>query len=123
MKQSKFSINKRLQSFKYAFNGIKILLKEEHNSRIHLIAAIIVIIAGFVFNINPYEWIVLVIVMGLVISMEIINSAIENICDFISPEKHHLIKKIKDLSAAAVMVCSITAFIVGLIVFIPKFFE
>ena len=58
--------------------------------------------------------------IGLVITSEIINSAIENISDFISPEKHDLIKKIKDLSAAGVLISAITAFVIGLIIFIPK---
>jgi len=88
MSKEKFSISKRLQSFKYAFNGLKILVSEEHNSRVHIIAAIVVIILGFILSISPYEWIALVFAIGFVITMEIVNSAIENICDFISPEKH-----------------------------------
>lgn len=120
MKQQKFSIKKRLNSFKYAFNGLKILLKEEHNARIHLIAAICVLVAGFVLKISVNEWILVVISIGMVFSMEIINSSIENIADFISPEKHDKIKKIKDLSAAGVLICALMAFTVGLIIFAPK---
>jgi len=120
MAKEKFSISKRLQSFKYAFNGLKILVSEEHNSRVHIFATIIVITLGFILSISAYEWIALVFAIGFVITMEIVNSAIENICDFISPEKHQLIKKIKDLAAAAVLLSAITAVIVGLIIFIPK---
>lgn len=123
MKQQKFSIIKRLESFKFAFNGLKIFLKEEHNSRIHLFAAICVLLAGFIFKVSTYEWIAIVFSIGLVFTLEIINSAIENIADFISPEKHHKIKKIKDLSAAGVLISAITAMIIGLIVFIPKILE
>ncbi|MEN8137044.1 MAG: diacylglycerol kinase family protein [Bacteroidota bacterium] len=119
MKQ-KFSISKRIKSFGFAFNGLKILLKEEHNSRIHLLAAVGIVIAGFLFNISTPEWIAITFAIGLVITLELINSVIENLSDFISPEKNSSIKKIKDLSAAAVLVSSITALTIGLIIFIPK---
>jgi len=120
MKEQKFSIKKRIRSFKYAFNGLRILIKEEHNSRIHLVAAIVAIGAGFFFEISKLEFVTVALAIGLVITSEIINSAIENISDFISPEKHDLIKKIKDLSAAGVLISAITAFVIGLIIFIPK---
>jgi diacylglycerol kinase len=120
MKQEKFSILKRLRSFKFAFNGLKILIKEEHNARIHLFIAICVLIAGFLFKISEIEWIAVVFAIGFVIVLEIINSSIENIADFVSPEKHEKIKKIKDLSAAAVLISAITALTIGLIIFIPK---
>lgn len=122
MKQRKFSFIKRLNSFSHAYNGLKILLKEEHNSRIHFIAAIAVITASFLFKINFYEWIAVIFSIGFVIVLEIINSVIENIADFISPEKHEKIKWIKDLSAAAVLISALTALVIGLIIFIPKIF-
>ena len=121
MSQSeKFSISKRIKSFKYAFNGLRIAVKEEHNMRIQLIAIIVVISAGLYFEISGMEWVTLVLVMGFVVSMEIMNSSIENVCDFISPEKHELIKKVKDLAAAAVLISALSALIVGLIIFVPK---
>lgn len=120
MNKEKFSIVKRLKSFIYALNGLKILILEEHNARIHLFAAICVLIAGIVFRISSLEWTAIIFAIGFVIALEIINSAIENMADFISPEKNEQIKKIKDLSAAAVLVGAITAFVIGLIVFIPK---
>jgi diacylglycerol kinase len=120
MEHQKFSIIKRIKSFGFAFNGLKILIKEEHNSRIHLFAVFCVLVAGFFFKLSANEWIAVVFAIGFVISLEILNSAIENIADFISPEKHYLIKKIKDLAAAAVLISAITAMITGLIVFLPK---
>jgi len=123
MKQQNFSIKKRIKSFIYAFSGLKILFKEEHNARIHFIATICVVVAGLLLNLLTYEWISVVFAIGFVITMEIINSAIENIADFVSPEKHEKIKRIKDLSAAGVLVSAITALIIGLIVFLPKFSE
>jgi len=122
MKQQKFSIRKRLKSFRFAFNGLRILLKEEHNSWIHLLAAICVLIAGFIFDISAFEWIAIVFAIGLVIALELINSAIENMADFVSPDKQAKIKKVKDLAAAAVLVGAVTVLVIGLIVFIPKIF-
>ena len=116
----KFSLAKRIKSFQYAFNGLGILIKEEHNARIHLVAAIGVVIAGILCKISKTEWIAIVFAIGLVICMEIINSAIENIADFICPEQHDTIKKVKDLAAAGVLISAIVALIVGLIVFLPK---
>ena len=109
MKNNSFSIISRLKSFAFAFNGVRILIEEEHNARIHLIAGVVVVAMGLILDISRMEWIAITFSIGLVIILETINSAIENISDFISPEKNHIIKKIKDLSAAAV-----------LIIFIPK---
>jgi diacylglycerol kinase len=120
MNREPFSVKKRLKSFSYAFNGLKILLVEEHNSRIHLAAAIIIVILGFLLKISVYDWLALVFAIGFVIVCEIINSAIENLADFVSPDKSDLIKKVKDLSAAAVLFSAITAIIVGIIIFLPK---
>ena len=122
MKQQKFSLKSRISSFGYAFNGLKLLIQEEPNAKIHFIVAIAVVVAGFYFKISFLEWIALVFAIGLVITLEIINTSIENMADFISPEKNEMIKKIKDLSAAGVLVSVITAIIIGLIVFLPKVF-
>ncbi|MDR2868210.1 MAG: diacylglycerol kinase family protein [Bacteroidales bacterium] len=120
MKQEKFSFKKRIKSFKYAFNGLKILIQEEHNSWIHVFAAIGVLIAGFLLKITTYEWLAVIFCIGFVIALEMVNSAIENIADFVSPEKHIMIKKIKDLSAGAVLMAAIVSAIIGLIIFLPK---
>jgi diacylglycerol kinase len=120
MKQEKFSFKKRLKSFQYAFDGLKIQIREEHNARIHVFVAICVLAAGFLLKIAMYEWIVVVLCIGFVFSLEIINSAIENMADFVSPEQHAMIKKIKDLAASAVLVGVIASVIIGLLIFIPK---
>jgi undecaprenol kinase/diacylglycerol kinase (ATP) len=121
MQQESFSITKRIKSFGYAFNGLKVLVIEEHNSRVHISASILVIILGVYFKINLIEWLFIVASIGAVISMEAINSALEGIADFISPDYHELIKKIKDLAAASVLVSALATFLIGLIIFIPKF--
>jgi diacylglycerol kinase len=116
----RFSISKRLQSFVYAFNGLKVLLKEEHNSRIHFVATIAVVTLGLFFDLKAYEWLAIVFSIGFVITTEIINTAMENISDFIEPNRNEKIKRIKDLAAAAVLISAITALAIALIVFIPK---
>ena len=98
------------------------MIREEHNSRIHLFAICCVIFCGLILKISSTEWIAVVFASGFVVVMEIVNSAIENISDFISPEKHEMIKKIKDLSAAAVLIAALTAVITGLIIFAPKIY-
>lgn len=120
MESQQFSIKKRIQSFGHAINGLKTLIKEEHNARIHFFAGIVVIAAGFLLEISIMEWIAIVFAIGFVITVEILNSSIENVADFITPKHHNTIKKIKDLAAAAVLVSAITAFAIGMLVFIPK---
>lgn len=123
MKEEKFSIAKRLKSFTYAFHGLRVLIKEEHNAWIHLFATVCVVVAGILFKISLMEWVAVVFAIGLVFSFEIINSAVENLSDFVCSERNDLIKKVKDLAAAAVLVSAITAAVIGLIVFIPKIIE
>lgn len=118
--KQRFSIAERLKSFTYAFNGLCILFNEEHNARIHIAVAVCVTAAGFFLEISVAEWVVVIFAIGSVFAMELINSAVENIADFISPAKHEKIKRIKDLSAAAVLMSVIAAVIVGLIIFLPK---
>ena len=120
MKQKKFSLQKRLKSFIYAFNGWKILLREEPNATIHLIVTACVLVAGMVFRISAVEWIAVILCIGWVIALELINSALEYLADFVSPGKHEIIKKVKDLAAGAVLIGAIASSAVGLIVFLPK---
>lgn len=120
MKQEKFSIAKRIKSFTYAFNGLRVLFREEHNARIHLFAAVCVVAAGVLLGISPLEWVAVVFAVGLVFGGEIFNSAIEDLSDVVCPEHDERIKKVKDLSAAAVLVTAITALVIGLIVFVPR---
>ena len=119
-KQEKFSIAARLKSFTYAFNGLKLLFQEEHNSWIHLFATVCVIVAGIWLKISLLEWVAVAFAIGLVFSGEIFNSAIEDLSDVVCPELDDRIKKVKDLAAAAVLVNAITAAVIGLLVFVPK---
>lgn len=87
-----------------------------------MVAAILVIAAGFIFGISLLEWIAIVLAIGFVFVVEIFNTAIENITDFISPDEHPSIKRIKDMAAAAVLISAIVAVIIGLMVFLPELF-
>jgi diacylglycerol kinase len=120
MKNEPFSIAKRLKSFVYAFNGLRVLIKEEHNARIHAVTTIFVIVLGAWLGISTSEWIAIIFAIGFVFAMETVNSAIENLADFITKEKQDTIKKVKDLAASAVLISAICALIVGLVIFIPK---
>lgn len=115
MKDKKKSIG-----FSYAFNGIKEVIKMERNFQIHLISATLVIIIGIFLNISLVEWLIITLTIGLVLIAELINSAIEQIIDYIKPDRHPTAKLIKDIGAGAVLVAAIIAVIVGLIVFMPK---
>ncbi|WP_346857706.1 diacylglycerol kinase family protein [uncultured Draconibacterium sp.] len=120
MKTEKFSFLARIKSFTYAFNGLRILIKEEHNARVHLFAAALVILVSFLLKLNQTEWLFVILAIGLVLSAEIVNTIAENICDFISTEKHPKIKNIKDLSAAYVLISVFTSLVIAALVFIPR---
>lgn len=120
MKNEKFSIKKRIKSFSYAFAGLRVLFREEHNSWIHAAAALIAVVAGFLFRISPMEWVAVIIVIGMVFAAEILNSSIERTADFVKAERDDRKRDIKDLGAAAVLVSAITAALVGTIIFLPK---
>jgi diacylglycerol kinase len=118
----RFSIKDRIHSFKFAFEGLFHAFKTQHNLWIDLLAAIVVIILGFVYDLNSKEWILIIICIGFVISAEIFNTSIEYLTDLVSPDKNHKAKLVKDLAAAAVFISAVSAFVIGLIIFIPKIF-
>lgn len=120
MKNDGFTFRKRLRSFRYAFNGICLLITKEHNAWIHCFAAVCVVIAGFLLEISKMEWIACVIVIGAVLAAEAVNSAVEALADFVSPEYSDAIKRTKDLAAGAVLLMAIAAAVVGGIIFFPK---
>jgi diacylglycerol kinase len=120
--ENNFSLVNRFKSFTYAWSGIKELLRTEHNTWIHLFLTIIAVILALVFNISIGEWTALIICMTMVWTAEIFNTCIEKLLDFISTDRHPQIKNIKDMAAAAVLMASWAAIIIGAIIFIPKIF-
>ncbi len=116
----KFS--KLFNSFVYAFKGIARMFRTEQNAWVHLLAAIAVVILGFIYDLSPGEWIAISIVIGLVFAAELFNTAIEILVDKVSPEQDPKMGMVKDLAAGAVLITAIAALITGLIIFIPKIF-
>ena len=116
----KSAFGKRVDSFKYAFDGLLHLMRDEPNARIHFVVSIVTIICGWYFNIDKSEWLAIILCLGIVLLAEIINTAIENICDYISPKQHHKIKIIKDLAAAAVLISAIMSVVVASCIFLPR---
>ncbi len=115
-----FSLRARGKSFKYAFNGVKRFFKSEHNALLHLLGTLIVIVMAVITHVSRSEIIFLTLVTGFVWLAELFNTAIEKIMDLITVKQDHRIRYIKDVSAAAVLVSAVMAFITGCIVFIPK---
>lgn len=109
-----------IKSFGYAVAGVQSCVMKEANFKIHIAVAILVTIAGFYFNIAKIEWMVLALCFGFVISMELVNTAIEQLCNFIHVGHSPVIKIIKDVAAGAVLVSAIAATACGLIIFLPK---
>lgn len=118
-KSRKFSLRERLASFKYAFQGLGLILKKEHNSRIHLFAAVMAIVLGAVFQISKTDWLIVILCIGLVFIAEIMNSAIEMLVDLVSPQEHEQAGKIKDIAAGGVLIASMAALVAGILVFVP----
>ncbi len=116
-----FLIN-RLKSIRYAFNGAVYLFKTEASIKIQLGIVVLVTIAGFCFDISRTEWLFQIAMIGLVISIESINTAIEYLADFVHPDHHASIGRIKDIAAGAVFIASISAVIVAFIIYLPKIF-
>lgn len=109
-------------SFKYAFEGIIEAWKTEQNLKIHFVIMALVIIAGFIFKISAMEWIVCLLLFAIVISLELINTAIETTVDIAMPEINEKAKYAKDIAAGAVLFSAMISVIVGLIIFLPKIF-
>jgi len=110
---------KTLRSFTYAFRGLKLFFKEERNVRIEAFIAVAAIILGLSLHINPCEWVGILLCIGAVLSAEAFNTAIEALCDKVEPDKDPIIAKVKDISAAAVLILAIVSAIVGLHIFLP----
>ena len=117
----KYDLKKQLRSFGYAWKGIQSCVGKEQNLSFHLIAAMAVIIAGIVLGITRTEWIMVVMCIGTFIAAELFNTAIEKLVDLVSPERHPVAGRVKDIAAGAVLICAVAAAIIGLIIFIPYF--
>ena len=109
-----------INSFKYAIEGIIVNLKTERNLRIHFIVATFVIILGLFFSITIFEWLICILLFGMVISLELMNTAFEKLVDLCMPQIHPKAKFIEDTAACSVFIAAIISVIAGLIIFLPK---
>lgn len=116
-------MKKRIDSFKYALKGIRTVFRTETNMKIHVLIATLVVVCGFIFSISLTEWMICLLCFGMVICAEMINTALENMVDLVSPEKNKTAGKVKDIAAGAVLVTSVFAAMAGLIIFVPKGWE
>ena len=115
---------KRLaNSFKYAWQGIIQSYKGEQNLKIHTFIAILVIVFGFFLKISYEEWLICLVLIGLVLMSEFINTAVEYVVDLASPEVQPLAKAAKDTAAAGVLMMAIISAVIGLIIFVPKLID
>lgn len=106
-----------IDSFRSAFRGLFLLLKTERNFQIHMCALIVVVTAGFYFDISRGEWAVLLVMSSVVFGLEGLNSALEKLCDEVTLERKESIRNIKDIAAGAVLIAALIAVIVGGLVF------
>lgn len=111
----------RLKSTKFALKGAIKLITTEHSVMTQFSLGILMTIAGFYFKISATEWMFQILAIGLVLSVEGLNTAVEKIADFIHPGFHERIGFIKDIAAGAVFFAAMTAIAIGLIIYIPKF--
>ncbi len=115
--------NKWIKGFYNAVDGWKIFWKLEFHARVHLLAAIMVILAAFWLRVSAIEWVMLLIAIALVISLEMINTALEVLCDRVTDQPDPMIRDTKDLAAGAVLVGALFAALIGIIIFLPRFLE
>ena len=115
-----FTFTGRIRSFKYAFEGIGVMLRSQQNAWIHLAATIMVVIFGYILNLSNTEWCFIVLAIMAVWMAEALNTAFEFLADVTNPEFHPLVKKSKDVAAAAVLISAIGAIAIAWFIFVPK---
>jgi diacylglycerol kinase len=116
-------MGKRIRSFQYAGRGIKKAFGSEVNIRIHLAIALCVIIAGVYLKITTIEWLLCLLCFGLVLGLEMMNTAIEKTVDLASPNLHPLAGSAKDIAAGGVLISAVMSAIIGIVIFAPKIID
>lgn len=119
-KNKKKGLRRFINSFKYSFDGLAYAYRYEQSMTIHVGATILVIVGGIYLNISSTEWLFLLLLIGLIMGIELLNTSIEATIDLISPNIHPLAKVAKDTASAAVFILSLVAVIGGLAIFLPK---
>ena len=116
----KFSLAQRLVSIVNALRGIVYLVRTQHNAWIHLVAMLLVFAMGAAFRLSSWEWCCLILCFMAVWSAEALNTALELLCDVVSPEFHPMVGKAKDIAAGAVLIAAIGSASIGAILLIPR---
>jgi len=116
-------LRKKLESFRHALSGLLVAWREEANFKIEIVFGITALFFGFLLRITHIEFIIVLFVIGFVLATEALNTALEEFCDMVKSDPDPHIAKIKDLAAAAVLVSSVTAFVIGGVIFIPHIFS
>ncbi|MFL9481375.1 diacylglycerol kinase family protein [Chitinophagaceae bacterium LWZ2-11] len=119
MKQSNQTF---LKAFANALNGMRYFFLHERNGKIQISIAIITVVAAIGFGVTVAEWSVILFCIAAVISLEMLNSALEKLCDLVQEEYHPVIKIVKDVAAGAVLWAAIISAVIGLIIFLPKIY-
>ncbi len=115
------SVKSLFNSFSAAFAGLKHTFQHEQNFRLQVLLAILVLIVTVYFPLKVWEVILVILMLVAVLAMELLNTALEYFADLLKPRLHHYVSVIKDIMAAAVLITSLGALIVGLIIFVPHF--
>jgi diacylglycerol kinase (ATP) len=111
----------RLKSFGYALQGIAFMLKTQHNAWLHGVATIAVIVLAVYCHVSASDWRWLIVAMGMVWVGETINTAVEYVCDVVSPDYNHAIKHAKDIAAGGVLIAAVASLVIGVLTFLPYF--
>ena len=122
-RNKEFGFKRFLKSFKYSLDGLKYAYKNEQSMLVHLIVTIIAITLGILFKISNFEWIITIFLLSVTASLELLNTAIEAVCDMVTLEYNKLAKAAKDTASASVFFTSMLGAVSGLIIYVPKFIE
>lgn len=114
---------KKIESFRYALRGLGVAWEEEHNFRFEIFWAVLTVFLALFLRLPQMEFLIIIFMIGFVLATEVLNTALEELCDKFEPSHDPHIAKIKDLAAAAVLISSLTALIVGLIIFVPRLIQ
>ncbi|RWU05644.1 diacylglycerol kinase family protein [Pedobacter chitinilyticus] len=115
-------MNRFLKSFKFAAKGLSYTIATQPNFIFHVVAAVLVVAAGWYFDISKGEWLAVLICIGLVMVAELLNTAFEALVDWLSPEFNVKAGLVKDIAAGAVLVAALVALVVAFVIFVPKIF-
>lgn len=108
---------RHLETFAHAFRGIASMVATEPNARVHALATIVVVLGGVFMGVSRMEWLALTLAIGAVWAFEAMNTAVEALCDLVSPDFHPQVKRAKDVAAGAVLLAALTAIVVAVLVF------